>query len=240
MLPDDVVCFLQRGILIRIDQILKFRHELGDLRLRSHPADAVILVRHDSKKLSSAFPVIRHRDGGMSRFLRDIEHVRQCHIRRHVGIAHHKSGPVTLHPSHHFHLLLNRLRAINKGQAAFLCQRDRKSVVGNRLHDRGYHRDVDGKLRLLSFFISDQRCFQTHLRRNTVRGRIPWNQKKFAESSGWFPIIKCHIFLLFEPSASQGPPKPPCPLPDSLVDNSIIAVEDGGVNRRKKEGDGAA
>lgn len=50
MLPDDVVCFLQRRLRRRGDELFQRRHERADLLAAVHAGDAVIAARNDAEQ----------------------------------------------------------------------------------------------------------------------------------------------------------------------------------------------
>lgn len=50
MLPDDVVCFLQRRLRWRGDELFQRRHERADLLAAVHAGDAVIAARNDAEQ----------------------------------------------------------------------------------------------------------------------------------------------------------------------------------------------
>jgi hypothetical protein len=178
---------------VGIDQILEFGHKILNLTLRAHTAHAVILIGDNAQKLSVRSAILRNRNGGMACPLRQAQDIRQRHFRRYIGVTHHKTGTIAFYLFHHFRLLFNGLGAIDKRQAALLCQGDRKPVIGNRLHNSRYHGNVNGQRRFFTPSVLNKRRFQTHFRRDTLCRRIPRDQKIFTERSGWFLIIKCHV-----------------------------------------------
>ena len=106
----------------------------------------------------------------MACLLRDGQHIRQRHIRRYIGIAYHKTGPIPLHLVNHLSLLLNGLGPVYKGNSAFLCKGNGHPVIRYRLHDGRNHRDIDGYVRFRSFLIFYQRRLQAHLGRDALGG----------------------------------------------------------------------
>ena len=142
VLPDDVVCGLERRAFPGVDEPIKRRHERAHRRLRRHAAHAVIAACDDAHQPPGRRAVLGDGHGRMPRARLEREHVLQRIVRAQVGIARHKPRLVALDPAHHLRLLFNRLRRIQEGDAALPRKRNGHPVVRHRLHDGGYERDV--------------------------------------------------------------------------------------------------
>ena len=193
VLPDDVVCFLERGVGVRGDQIFKLGHEFRDRSVQLHAADAVVAAGDDADQLAVGGAVLGDCDGGMSGLILELEDILEGLVRADIGIAGDKARLVALDSGHHCSLILNRLGTINKGDAALFCQRNRHLVVRNRLHDCGNQRDIQRQgAFFLSLFEFDQWGLQADICRDALGGRIAWNQQVLAKSVGRFTKIKRH------------------------------------------------
>lgn len=114
MLPDDVVCFLQRRLRWRGDELFQRRHERADLLAAVHAGDAVIAARNDAEQAAVRRAVIRDGDGRIAVLRLERQNVRQCAVRRQVGRRDDKARLVVLDAGDHRRLGFNGLRAINK------------------------------------------------------------------------------------------------------------------------------
>ena len=58
MIPDDIVGFLERCILVRINQVFELRHKFRlPLVSELHAADTIILIRHNASTAAARFPL---------------------------------------------------------------------------------------------------------------------------------------------------------------------------------------
>ena len=177
VVPDDIVGLLQGGAFLCPDQLIIGRHELAHGSGQFHPADAVVPAGHNADQLSVRCTVFRHSHGRMAGFLLQGKDIAKRRIRAEVGIAADEPGFVALGTPHHGRLILYRLRAIDKRNAALGRQRNGKAVTGNGLHDGRNHRDVHGDSRFLSPAEADQRGFQRYILRNAFGGGITGNKQ---------------------------------------------------------------
>lgn len=111
MIPDDIVRFLQRNALFRVDQLFKRRHKLRNLRRRIHSRHTVISAGHQTYDLAFRRTVFCHRNGGMSHSLLQRHHIRHRRVRRNIGIALYEARLRILDRSYHSGFILNRLIA---------------------------------------------------------------------------------------------------------------------------------
>ena len=75
MIPDDVVCSLERGALGCGDQLFKGSHEFRNLEIGRHTADAVISTGHDAKQLAGIRTVIGYSHGGVAGLLLECQNI---------------------------------------------------------------------------------------------------------------------------------------------------------------------
>ena len=94
-----------------------------------------------------------------------------------VGIAYNKARLIALCTLYHSRLVLNRLRAVNKGNSALSGKRYGKTVARDRLHYGGNQRNIHSDRRLFTLFEFYKRCFKADVRGNTLCRRIPRYQK---------------------------------------------------------------
>ena len=192
MLPDDVVCFLQRRLRWRGDELFQRRHERADLLAAVHAGDAVIAARNDAEQAAVRRAVVRDGDGRIAVLRLERQNVRQCAVRRQVGRRDDKASLVVLDAGDHRRLGFNGLRAINKRQPAFLRQRDGQLIIGNGLHDRRHHGDIQRNGRLLALAEARQRRAERNIGRDTVLRRVAGDQQILAEGVARFGIVKGH------------------------------------------------
>ena len=202
MIPNNVVRLFQRGALRRGDQFFQRGHKRGNRILRRHSADTVISAGHNADQLPLRSAVLRDRHGRVTGCRFQGKDVGKRLIRAEIGVTAHKSGFETLDFGNHRRLAFNGLRAVNKGDAAFLCESHCQSVTGDRLHDSGNQRDIQRNCRLFSLFKTHQRGFQGHVCRDALRGRITGNQQILVERMRRFLIIGCHILPPLEPGTA--------------------------------------
>ena len=201
VLPDDVVGDLQRGIGRRRDELVKRRHEFGNGGIGAHAADAVIAAGDDAQQLAFCGTVLGHGNGGVTGLFLQSKDISQRRVGTDVGIGLDKARLIALDASDHGRLVLDGLRAVDEGDAALRGQGNGHFVVGNRLHDRGYHRDIHGQGALFfALAIFHQRGFEAHIGRNALRRGITGNQQVFAESAARLGIIKRHFTSLLRPN----------------------------------------
>ena len=192
MLPDDVVCFLQRRLRWRGDELFQRRHERADLLAAFHAGDAVVAARNDAEQAAVRRAVVRDGDGRIAVLRLERQNVRQCAVRRQVGRRDDKSRLVVLDAGDHRGLRFDGLRTINKRQPAFLRQRDGQLIIGNGLHDRRHHGDIQRNGRLLTLAEARQRRAERNIGRDTVLRRVAGDQQILAEGVARFGIVKGH------------------------------------------------
>ncbi len=164
VIPDDVVGFLEAGVGGRGDELFARRHELTDRGVHVHAGYAVIAARHEAEQFPVGACILGDGDGGEAVLLLERKHVRQRVLRREIGGARHKAGFVSLHAPNHLRLVLERLGAVNEGQAALLGQGNGERVIGDSLHDGGGHGDVQHQgAVLLALAEADKRGAEIHL-----------------------------------------------------------------------------
>ena len=107
----------------------------------------------------------------------------------------------------HSGLILNALRAVNKGNTALTSQCNGQLIAGDRLHDGADHGDVhlQGAL-FLTLAILNKGGLEAD-RRGDILGRgVAGNQQVFTKSAGGFFIKICHSqssFFLFLQTAAR-------------------------------------
>ena len=163
MIPNDIVCFLQGGVLVSSDELGKRSHELADLGLNIHAADTVVTAGDDAEELAVCRAVLGDGDGGKAVALFKVENVRQRLVGHNVRCGGNKACLIIFNSCDHCRLVLNRLRAVDEGNAALLGQCDSHGVVGNRLHDSRRKGDIERYRRLFALFKLDQRRFQADI-----------------------------------------------------------------------------
>ncbi len=168
VIPNDVVCFLERGLLRRGNQLFKRSHELADTGRTIHAADAVVTAGDNAQQLAVGRAVSGDSHGGMAGARLELQHIGERLFRLDVGIADNKACLVALDAGNHRSFRFNALGAVDERHAAFLGQCDCHGIIGNRLHDCRNHRDIDGD-RAFLFALAEfhNRCFQTDIGGNT-------------------------------------------------------------------------
>ena len=169
VVPDDVVGRLERRVRRSNDHAIARRHEVRNDFVHAHAGKTVITFGDDAKELSVAGAIFRNRHRRMTVFLLQSDHVSKRHVRTKVSIARHEARLVVLHATDHGSLILDGLRPVDEGKAAFRGQRDSHTVVRNGLHDSGNHRNAQRNGRLFTLLVLHQRSFQAHRRRNVFR-----------------------------------------------------------------------
>ena len=193
VLPDDVVCFLERSGGGRGDELFARRHEFAHLQVRSHAAHAVVAARHYAEEPAVGGSVLGDGDGRIAVALLEREHVGERVVRREVRSRRHKARLVVLHAAHHLGLALDGLGAEDERKAALLGKGDAQRVVRHRLHDGRGHRDIqaDGAL-LLPPAVAHEGRFERDVVRNAVLGRVAGDKQIFAERVRRFGIVVSH------------------------------------------------
>ena len=194
MIPDDIVGLLEGGALGGSNEPLIGGHEGADLGGGVHTADPVVTAGDDAQELALAGTVGGNGHGGVTGALLQVQHILHGGVRGEVGIAGDKARLVALHPSHHSRLILHGLGAVDKGDAALLCQSHRQGVVGHGLHDSRHQRDIQGERGfLLALAVFHQGGAKGHIGGNAVRGGIAGHQQVLAEGVGRFAVIVSHV-----------------------------------------------
>ena len=197
VLPDDVIGFLQRGVRGSGDQLLTGGHEVLDLVGGVHTADAVVTAGDDAQQLTVGGAVLGDCHGGEAVALLQRQHVGEGSFRGQIGSGGDETGLIALHPCHHGGLILDGLRAVNEADAALLCQRDGKGVVGDGLHDGGRQRHIQGNCRFLrALAVLDEGRFQADMVGNAVFRGVAGNQKILAEGVAGFRVVIRHWYDL--------------------------------------------
>ena len=172
--------------------LLDRRHEVADLLVRRHAADAVIAARHNAEQLAVRAAVLRDGNRGVTRFGLELQNVSQRLVRRDVRITHHEPGLVSLCARHHGGLGLHALGTVNERNAALLGKGHSHLIVGNGLHDSRNHGDVHADGRLLPLAELRQGRLQAHVRRDTLRRGIPRDQQVFVKGMTGFAVEISH------------------------------------------------
>ena len=198
VVPDDVVCKLERSVLRRHDELLARCHDLRHLCIERHAGQAVIALGHDSQQLAMRLGTFGHGHRRMAGPLEQLDHLGQRHIGRQVGVGHHETRLVIFDAGDHGRLIFDRLRAVDEGHAAFGGKGDGHLVIRHRLHDCGHHGDVQADSRLLfATAIFNERRLQADVLGNGLFGRVPWNKQVLVECAGRFLEIVSHRRLPF-------------------------------------------
>ena len=138
VLPDNIVGFLQSGAFAGADQLFKGCHEAVDLFAGIHPGYPVVPAGDKAQELAVGGTILSDRHSGVAGPFLQLQHVRQGGVRPDIGVAGDKAGLVALDPGDHGGLALHALGAVDKGDAALLCQGDCHPIIRNRLHDCRY------------------------------------------------------------------------------------------------------
>ena len=182
MLPDYIVCDLEAYIVIGIDELFRRGHEILDLCIEAHAADAVILIGYEAEELALIRAVIGDGNGGMPGTLVQREHIRKSCIGGKIRVALYKARLVGFDIAHHPCLIIRGLRNEDEGDAAFPCERSCEGIVGYRLHYGGDHGDIDAESRfLLALPVFDKRSAKTYICRYAFAARITGDEQVFAE-----------------------------------------------------------
>ena len=142
MLPDNIVCKLERCSLRRGNETLERSHKRCDLLIKAHARHAVVTARNNTEQLAVRGSVVGDGDGRETVLFLERKHICKRCIRREVRVRNNKTRLIVLHSCDHRSLTLNRLRAVNKGHAALLCECNSKVIVGDSLHYRRDERNI--------------------------------------------------------------------------------------------------
>ena len=129
VIPDYIVCLLERGALGSGDELFKRSHELGNGGGKLHARNAVVAAGNYAEKLAGGRAVLGDGHGGVAVALFKLEHILERCVGGDVRSAGNKACLVAFYASHHCRLVLYRLRAVYERYAALLCQRYGHSVV---------------------------------------------------------------------------------------------------------------
>jgi len=129
VIPNYIVCNLKGNILGCINKAAERSHELGNLHVKRHSADAVVLIGNNADKLARARSVRRDCNGGMPGEFVKLKNVFKRCIGTKVGIALHKARFMSLYVAHHLSLILNGLGAVDERNSALLGKRNRHRIV---------------------------------------------------------------------------------------------------------------
>ena len=199
VVPNDVVGLFQGGGVRGDDQLLQGGHKLLDLDVGAHPADPVVPAGHDAHQHAVGGAVLGNGHSGVAGLGLQGQHVGQGGLRGQVGVGGDKALLIVLDPGDHGRLVLNALRAIDKGDAALLGQGDGQLLPGDRLHHRADHGDIHGQgALLLALPVLDQRGLEADGVGHILRGGIAGDQQILTEGAGGFRIVIRHkIFSFF-------------------------------------------
>ena len=182
VVPDDVVCFLERGALGSGDELLKRGHELGNAGCGVHAGNAVVAAGDYAEQLAVCLAVGGDCHGGVALLRLECEHVREGRVGGDVRCAGHEACLIALDASYHCRLVLDGLRAVDERNAALLGKRNCHRVVGNGLHDGGSEGSVERNGAFLAFLEFHQRSFEGHVIGDAVLARVAGDKKILAES----------------------------------------------------------
>ena len=197
VLPDQIVGLLERRVLAGVGQGFKRRHERGHGRGQFHAGDAVVTAGDDPEKLALGGAVVGDGDGRMPRALFQSEYVGKRRIGAKIRVALDKAGLIGFDATDHIALRLDGLRAVDKRNAAFPRKRDRHFVIGDGLHDRGGHRDVQRNGGFFAALEFGQGRFERDIFGFAVFVGVTRHQQKLAESSGRFGNNHGHMMFFF-------------------------------------------
>jgi len=193
VVPDDVVAVMQGGVFRGRDQLFDGGHEGGDGGVIGGVVDAVIAGGHDAQQLAVGGAVGGDGNGGVAGAGLQLQHIVQGGRRGQIGVRDDIAGLIALDAADHRCLILNALGAIDKGNAALACQRDRQLVAGDCLHDGTDHGDVHfQRAFFLALAVLDQRGLQADRRGDILRRRIAGDQQVLTKGAGRFFIEICH------------------------------------------------
>ena len=193
VVPDDVVAVVQRGVGRSGDQLFNGGHKSGNAGVVRGVVDAVIAGGHDAQQLAVRSAVGSDGDGGVAGACLQLQHVMQGGGGSQIGIGHHVTGLEALDAAHHGSLVLDALRAIDKGNAALTSQCNGQLIAGDRLHDGADHGDIHlQRALLLSLAVLDQRGLQADRRGHILRRGIAGDQQVLAKGAGGFFVEISH------------------------------------------------
>ena len=193
VVPDDVVAVVQGGVGRSSDQLFNGGHKGGDAGIVRGVVDAVIAGGHDAQQLAARSAVGSDGDGGVTGACLQFQHVMQGGSGSQIGIGHHIAGLEALDAAHHGGLVLDALRAIDKGNAALTSQCNGQLIAGDRLHDGADHGDIHlQRALLLPLAVLDQRGLQADRRRHILRRGIAGDQQVLAKGAGGFFVEISH------------------------------------------------
>ena len=214
MLPDDVVGLFEGGGVGGGDQLVEGGHEVGDLLRAVHPGDPVVAAGDDAQQLPVGGAVVGDGDGVVAGDRLQVEDVLQGGVGPDVGIGGDIPRLIRLDPGDHSRLVLDRLGAVDKGDAALSGQGDCHLLAGDRLHDCRNQRDVHHQRAFLfPLAVLDDRGAEADVGRDTIGRGKARDQQVFAKGMGRFFIDKCHLLLSYsvrrDPLAAQAHSRAP-------------------------------
>ena len=184
---------MQGGVFRGRDQLFDGGHEGGDGGVIGGVVDAVIAGGHDAQQLAVGGAVGGDGNGGVASAGLQLQHIVQGGRRGQIGVRDDITGLIALDAADHRCLVLNALGAIDKGNAALACQRNRQLVAGDCLHDGTDHGDVHfQRAFFLALAVLDQRGLQADRRGDILRRRIAGDQQVLTKGAGRFFIEICH------------------------------------------------
>ena len=142
MLPNDIVGSLQCGVSGGNHHFFSGSHKGGNLLRAVHTAYAVVTAGDDTQQLAGGSAIFGDCHGGEAVAFLQCQHIVKGSIGSQVGGGNHKACLVALDLGNHCCLRFDGLRAVDKAQAALLCQGNCQRVVGNGLHNGRGHRNV--------------------------------------------------------------------------------------------------
>ena len=176
VIPDNVVCFFQRGVCACHNEVFIWGHELGNRGVQAHSADTIVTAGNDTNQFAGCSSIVSNCNGGVTGLFFEFEDIFQCFVRADVGITCNKACFVALYSCYHCSFVLDALGTINKGNSALFCKSDCHFVIRYRLHDCRYQRDVHGQRTFfLTLFVLNQWGLQAYICWNALRRRIAWN-----------------------------------------------------------------
>ena len=193
VVPDDVVCFFQGCAGGSCDQVSQRCHEVFYLFCTFHTAHTVVSACNQTYQFALCCTICCNSYCGMTCSCFQSQNIIQCAFRADIGIGYHEACFVGFCSCYHCSLAFDGLRTINERDTAFLRQSHCHFVIGYRLHNRGYQRDVHFQSGFFAFFEFDYGCFQAYIVHHAILCGIAGNKQEFAESSGWFCKESCHF-----------------------------------------------
>ena len=225
VVPDYIVCFLERGVFGRGDELFARSHEFRYTKLRRHTRNTVIASGNDAEQMTVAASVVCYRNSAVTVAFDKRKHVSQSVLRSKVGIAYHKACLVAFYARDHGSLIGYALRPVNKRKTALACKSYCHFVVRNRLHYSGDERYVEIYRRAFAAAEFDERSSERNIFGYAVGRGVARYEQIFAEGVRGFRVEVCHFkspylsVLLFFHQSTAG-----CRVYDAAARMVFIAI----------------